>query len=557
VTNRRRLPRLPRPVLPAALTVAATLLVFVSLVVPDGLGKLKPGYWIPGAFLRLPIEAIVGAAVLLVVPARLRRPAALIIGGGIGLLTLLKVINVGFLLNLNRRFDPVLDWPLLGDGFNYVEETSGYPLAVLAAAGATLGGLALVVVTALAVQRLSGFAVRHRRVATRAVPAVITAWVALALVGVTLFPYAPMASDSTVVLAKNTLLRVPRALEEQRAFAAEADNDAFRDVPAERLLRGLAGKDVLIGVVESYGRSALDNPKMAATLNPALEAADARLTAAGFGSRSGFLTSSTYGGGSWLAHATFQTGLWIPNQGRYRQAMASKRTTITKSFQRAGWHTVAVEPGNKHTWPEADFYGYTEVYDSRNLGYRGPQFGWSSMPDQYTLSFFQKNVYSQPRRAPLFAEVTLTSSHTPWAPLPEMVDWDAVGDGSIYGPIAARALQQDETWQSTGKVRSAYAKSVAYSIDSLTSWAAKYGNDDLVMVIFGDHQASPRVSGQDASHDVPISIIAKDPAVLDRISSWGWTPGMRPDDDAPVTRMDKFRNVFLSAYAAPFASRTH
>ena len=546
-----------RPIIPVLLTVAAALLVFVSLVVPDQLGKLKPGYWLPGAFLRLPIEAIVAAAVLLVVPVRLRKPAALAIGAGIGALTLLKVINVGFLLNLNRRFDPVLDWPLLGDGFNYVEETSGRPIAVLAAVGAAAGGIALIGVTALAVLRLCGIAARHHRTAVRAVPAVIAAWVAFALVGVTLFPYAPVASDSTVMLAKNTLLRVPKALEEQRAFAAEAENDHFRDVPAGQLLRGLAGKDVVIGVVESYGRSALDNPKMAATVGPALDAADAQLKAAGFGARSGYLTSSTYGGGSWLAHATFQTGLWIPNQGRYRQAMASNRTTLTKSFQRAGWHTVAMEPGNKHTWPEAGFYGYEEVWDSRNLGYKGPQFGWSSMPDQYTLSVFQKQVYAQPRRAPLFAEVTLTSSHTPWAPLPEMVDWDAIGDGSIYGPIAARSTQKEETWQSTGKVRGAYAQSVAYSMDSLISWATKYGNDDLVMVIFGDHQASPRVSGQDAGHDVPISIVAKDPAVLDRIASWGWTPSMRPDDDAPVKGMDKFRDLFLSAYAAPFGSRTH
>jgi hypothetical protein len=313
----------------------------------------------------------------------------------------------------------------------------------------------------------------------------------------------------------------------------------------------------VIGVVESYGRSALDNPKIAATVDPALEAADAQLESAGFSARSGYLTSSTYGGGSWLAHATFQTGLWIDHEQRYRQATASKRTTLTKSFQRAGWHTVALEPGNKHAWPEADFYGFEEVYDSRTMGYRGPQFGWSSMPDQYTLSHFQKQVYGKPGRGPLFAEVSLTSSHTPWAPLPQMVDWDAVGDGSIFGPMAEAAAQKEDVWTSTGRVRSAYADSVAYSLQSMISWATTYGNDDLVMVIFGDHQASPRVSGQDASHDVPISIVAKDPAVLDRIASWGWTDGMRPDDEVPVFKMDAFRDKFLSAYAAPTASRKH
>jgi hypothetical protein len=546
-----------RPIIAVTLTVAAALLVFVALVVPDQLGRIKPGDWVPGAFLRLPIEGIVGAAVLLVTPARLRKPAALSIGAVIGLLTVLKLINIGFINTLNRRFDPVLDWPLFGDGFNYVEETSGKAMAVLAAVGAAVGSFALIAAVALAVLRLSGIAARHHRVATRAVPAVIAAWVAFAVIGTTLFPFAPVASDNTARLAMNTVLNVPKSLADQKAFAAAADNDKWRDVPAGQLLRGLLGKDVVIGVVESYGRSALDNPKMAATVAPALDSADAKLKAAGFGVRSGYLTSSTYGGGSWFAHSTLQTGLWIDNQQRYRQAVSSKRTTITKSFQKAGWHTVALEPGNKHTWPEKDFYGYEEVYDSRNLGYHGPQFGWSTMPDQYLLSQFQKQVYSRPGRGPIYAEVTLTSSHTPWAPLPHMVDWDAVGDGSIYGPIAASAMQKDETWRSTGQVRSAYAESIAYSVTSTIDWATKYGDDNLVMVIFGDHQASPRVSGQDASHDIPISVVAKDPAVLEQINSWNWTKSMHPDDDAPVWKMNTFRDRFLSAFAAPVASRSH
>jgi hypothetical protein len=47
---------------------------------------------------------------------------------------------------------------------------------------------------------------------------------------------------------------------------------------------------------------------------------------------------------------------------------------------------------------------------------------------------------------------------------------------------------------------------------------------------------------------VPISIIAHDPAVMDRISGWGWQAGMRPHPDAPIWRMDTFRNRFFAAY---------
>ena len=71
--------------------------------------------------------------------------------------------------------------------------------------------------------------------------------------------------------------------------------------------------------------------------------------------------------------------------------------------------------------------------------------------------------------------------------------------------------------------------------------------------------ASPRslASGPDASHDVPITIAAKDPAVLDRIAGWGWQDGIRPDSDAPVWKMDAFRDRFFAAFAEQNPSRKH
>jgi hypothetical protein len=33
-----------------------------------------------------------------------------------------------------------------------------------------------------------------------------------------------------------------------------------------------------------------------------------------------------------------------------------------------------------------------------------------------------------------------------------------------------------------------------------------------------------------------------------RVSGWGWQDGMGPDPDAPVWRMDDFRDRFLTAF---------
>jgi hypothetical protein len=71
------------------------------------------------------------------------------------------------------------------------------------------------------------------------------------------------------------------------------------------------------------------------------------------------------------------------------------------------------------------------------------------------------------------------------------------------------------------------------------------------MVFLGDHQPASVVVGQNASKDVPITIVAKDPKVLDRIAGWGWTDGLRPRPGAPVWPMDAFRDRFLTAYGSP------
>ena len=116
----------------------------------------------------------------------------------------------------------------------------------------------------------------------------------------------------------------------------------FADTPADQLLTALRGKDVVLSFVESYGRDAVEDPEFATQVGAVLDDGTKRLAAKGFSARSAFLTSSTVGGGSWLAHATLLSGLWVDNQQRYRSLVGGDRLTLNRAFQRAGWRTVAV-----------------------------------------------------------------------------------------------------------------------------------------------------------------------------------------------------------------------
>jgi hypothetical protein len=536
-----------RTVAGVVLTVAAAAFVYLALVVPDALARPKAGTNPVSAFVRLPIEVIIGAAVLLALAPRWRRWASVLFGLGLGVVVVLKVVNAGFRVVLGRQFNPVLDWPLFSDGYNALTETDGRATAIAAVIGAIVLSLLALAVCVLAVRRLATVTVRFPGVARRTLVGLTAVWIALAVSGVTWFPNYPVASDSAAALLKTTATQVPAALRDQRQFAATAENDPYRQVPPAQMLTGLRGKDVVIGVVESYGRSSLTNPTMSSIVEPALRADEKKLTDAGFAARSGWLTSSTYGGGSWLAHASFQSGLWIDSTQRYRQLTATDRVTLTSAFHDAGWQTVGIEPGNTVAWPEASFYKYDSVWDSRNLGYKGPRFGWSRMPDQYTMSAFQKNVYAR-KQGPLMAEITLTSSHEPWTPIPTTVDWDAVGDGSIYNPMVEGAESRHTLWNSGPRTQKAYATSIAYSVDTLISWAQKYGDQNLVLIMFGDHQPMPLVSGSGSPHDIPITIIAHDKATLDSIADWNWADGLQPTPTTPVWPMSAFRDKFFAAF---------
>jgi hypothetical protein len=160
-------------------------------------------------------------------------------------------------------------------------------------------------------------------------------------------------------------------------------------------------------------------------------------------------------------------------------------------------------------------------------------------------------------RRSLFAEVDTVSSHAPWTRIPELIDWRAVGDGSVYNSMPVSEVSTAALWSDHDAVRAAYGRSIEYSLNSLVSFVEHFGDDDLVLVVLGDHQPSTIVTGlhPDLSHDVPISVIAHDPAVLDQIAGWGWEDGLRPSPEAPVWPMNAFRDRFLTAFGTQTAGR--
>ncbi len=528
-----------------AATALAAVLVLAALLLPNRLTSLTPT-----VFVHIPVEALLLGALLIVLPPRVRRIAGALSGLGIAALSIVKLLDMGFYSILGTPFDLLFDWNLIPDGLEAFSDSAGHTIAVLAVIAVAILLLALLVLLPLAVVRLGGVMARRRRPVALTITVLGAVWILCTALAVHIPGLGPVAVRNTAALAYENATQMRADIKDQQRFQKATSHDPFAATSPDRLLTALRGKNVIFAFVESYGRCAVQDPITAPGVDAMLARETAKLKAAGFSSRSAFLTSATYGGSNWLGHSTFLSGLWIDNQSRYRTVTHSSRMPLTAAFKRTGaWRTVGIVPGTRKAWPEAKWEGLDHVYGAYRLGYKGPRFSWSTMPDQYALMAFQRLENGRPHAEPLMTEIVLTSSHAPWAPIPTTIPWDQVGDGSVYDAIEKAGRGPKGVWKHTGQVRAQYGRSIQYSVSNLIDFLLKYGGTNTVLVFLGDHQPAAVVSGDNAGHDVPVSIVAHDPAVMNRIAGWGWQDGLRPDPKtAPVWKMSAFRDRFLTAY---------
>lgn len=541
-----------RQLLGIAADIVAVIALWVILIVPNDLEGLSVR-----SFLQFPLEVLAILGLALMVPRRWRTFSAALVGLLLAVLTIVKLVDMGFYAAFGRPSNPAFDWVYLSSAVDLLSVFIGQSAAFASVIAAGLLVLGLLLVSPWAVLRVFHIVGQHRRASLGALVLAGVGWVMAALLGVGPASSIPVVSaESTRVLA-NHFVQLVRGVGDQQTFAVAAAVDPLRQIPGDELLDGLRGKDVIVAFVESYGRVAVEGPAGIATgITAVLDDGTKRLSDAGFSSRSAFLTSPTSGGLSWLVHATLQSGLWIDSQQRYDLLLETGRETLSGAFQRAGWRTVISAPSNTKSWPEGErFYRFDSVYHASNVGYRGPRFGYATMPDQFVLDALWRLELSPPNRPNVMAEIDLVSSHTPWTPLPRLVPWSDLGDGSVFDQMPGEGPTRDVLWRDSRAVRTAYGDSIEYSLSALISFVENFGDPNLVLIILGDHQPATIVSGTSAGNDVPVTIVAHDPAVLARIDNWAWQPGMRPGPNAPVTDMDAFRDRFIAAFSDSEAIR--
>ncbi len=314
-------------------------------------------------------------------------------------------------------------------------------------------------------------------------------------------------------------------------YEALVNEDATLRVDAQPLptsgLERLSAADVIVVFLESYGAVAFDRPGYAHALKNSRTALANALQRSGRHAVSAFVRSPTFGGASWLAHSSFLSGIEVTDNRMYERLLTGKRETLVQRFASHGYRTLALMPGLRYDWPEGGFYGFDKIYDAKALEYRGPEFGWWRIPDQYALARLDTLELAADERAPVMLFFTTISSHAPFRPTPPYrSDWQALLGPEPFGPDGAAAqLNTPPQWLDLG---SAYVDSLNYAMTYIASYVETQARAELVLMIIGDHQPPAGVSGPDASWDVPVHVIASHPEIIDTLRAEGFEAGLTP-----------------------------
>lgn len=328
-------------------------------------------------------------------------------------------------------------------------------------------------------------------------------------------------------------LPVTRTYAIQAAFVADAlaSGGAARELPpspsVESDLGRARGAHVVILFLESYGATAYDRTDVAAAIETARADLAAAVAETGRGAVSAFLRSPTFGGASWLAHVSLLSGIEVTDNRTYKLLLTQGRDTLVHRFEREGYRVVAVMPGLRKEWPEGAFYGFDAILGEAEIDYRGPEFGWWRIPDQFALARLDALELAAGEGSPRFVVFPTISTHLPFRPTPPyQPDWGLMLTNQPYEERAYEAaVTRKPDWSDLG---SSYADSVAYAFTYLAGYIRLREATDLVLVVLGDHQPAASVSGEGASWEVPVHVITARTDILDGLRSEGFMSGLTP-----------------------------
>ncbi len=298
--------------------------------------------------------------------------------------------------------------------------------------------------------------------------------------------------------------------------------------------------NVYLIFLESYGSVLYKRPDWLPAYTALADELETTLTADGWHAASALSTSSTWGGGSWMAYTSALFGLRIDSDPEYEMLMeryqADDFPDLGSFLKRQGYRfyglsSIALELSDAKWDRYLRFYGADRWLRYRDLEYIGPKYGWGpSPPDQFALNRARAEMQAEIQAGseqPYFLFTITQNLHYPWAPLPALADdWQTLNTpGDDPAPIDAEGIFHETRRQN-------YFDAVAYDLRVLVDFIQNEEDPNALFVLVGDHQP-PRVSRKEDGWETPVHIISRDTVLVDSLAAYGFESGLDVTSRSP------------------------
>lgn len=516
------------------LTIA---LLSALLSLPSRLEYFTLSHW-----LTVPLDVPIMVLLLILLNKRLFTLARVLVTATVLSLLMLRLGDLISRAAFGRAFNPLAEWHLIQQGWTLTADTLGRAEAL------ALGASGMVILLLLAMLLYRGLGQLNRlSQAGRNTFAIICCVPLLTAMATAIAPHTRMQLfSSRWVIADELLERIRYTqwtIKDQAQFTSLLQVDHLLEKPPT--FSALQGRDVIVIYVESYGRTFVDNALFSDMAAQRLQAVQSETDTAGLHVKSAWVDSPIRGGRSWLAHATVASGLRLTNHARFDRLITSDRQPLAGLFKQAGWSTSVVLPVVKSDWVEGAWYQVDRFFDHDALNYQGQDFGFVTMPDQYTLTAFEQQVRAT-ADGPLMAHIGLLDSHAPWGPLPKHQPWEDIGDGSLFDGTQRHGERY--SWANADPVRQAYGTAIDQNLKLVGEYLARHADDALVIVL-GDHQPASVIAGWAPTAHVPMHVFSADSSLLKRLPE-NFIDGMMPAADSQALPMESIRGLIGTAFEA-------
>ena len=285
--------------------------------------------------------------------------------------------------------------------------------------------------------------------------------------------------------------------------------------------------------IESYGAVATLSDYCSEPFTTLSDQLEGQLKEADWHISSNYTKSPVIGGRSWLALTTAMVGARIEDQIQYNGLLHEHQTFphLIDYLNTQDYETVRVSTMSSKnidtltmiTIPNL-FWGFDQRLLFSDIPYKGFQYDYyGGIPDQYTLSYIEEAVL-QKAQEPYFMTFITMSSHGPWSnPPPIVSDWKSLDTLLHPYPNGRPPLSMHI---------SQYWESMEYELKILTNFILKYGDEDSVFIILGDHNPAGlewKLFNKFNKWATPIHVISKDSAFVNSFHQHGFTEGMQVD----------------------------